>query len=35
MVAKIIALNGSPKGSNDTTIQFVKYIQRKYTEREN
>lgn len=34
MVAKIIALNGSPKGSNGTTIQFAKYIQRKYPERE-
>ncbi len=34
MVAKIIALNGSPKGNNSTTIQFVKCIQRKYPERE-
>jgi multimeric flavodoxin WrbA len=29
---KIVVLNGSPKGEYSITLQYVNYLQKKYTE---
>ena len=31
---KIVVLNGSPKGNNSVTMQYVEYLRRKFPQHE-